>query len=81
MKSNREYVRDAGACPRCSSIDIEGGSIDVEGDSAFQKVGCNNCELEWNDVYQLIGYQVIERAEGERHTTDDPPVGPPYREV
>ena len=43
----------AGHCPKCRDSAIEGGSIDIEGDFAYQKVMCTECDFEWTDVYKL----------------------------
>lgn len=54
------YVQKGGSCcPFCGSDQIEGSSIDVDGGHALQKVGCNDCDAEWNDVYRLSGYEEI----------------------
>ena len=58
--TDEEYIKgDGNKCPFCGSEDITGGSIDVEGHSAVQEVSCNECNKEWHDIYQLIGYQAI----------------------
>jgi len=47
------YLKSPGHCPSCHSADIEGGSIDVEGSSAYQGVMCLSCDFRWDDVYTL----------------------------
>ena len=48
------YVKDGWAhCPYCKSENIEGGSVDIEGNEAFQEVTCNDCESVWQDVFTL----------------------------
>lgn len=55
--SSQEYLQKGGGiCPECRSDQIEGGAIDVDGPTASQSVGCNDCGAEWKDVYHLAGY-------------------------
>lgn len=61
FKSTDEYTKgEANRCPnkKCDSTDIEGGPIDIEGQTAIQEVSCNECEGVWNDVYTLSSYEV-----------------------
>lgn len=58
MKSGAQYVKEAGCCPRCDSDQIEGGSIDVEGPVAWQRISCTACGLDYQDTYTLSGYLV-----------------------
>lgn len=37
-------------CPVCGGYDIEGGSIDIEGECAFQSMSCD-CGATWTDRY------------------------------
>lgn len=41
-----------GACPQCGKSEIQGGSIDIEGEFAYQTVQCLNCNLSWSETYQ-----------------------------
>ena len=41
-----------GCCPRCGDTDPVYGSIQIEGDTAFQEAGCNRCDASWNEVYR-----------------------------
>jgi len=63
-KSNEDYIKESSLCPRCNSCEIVGHSVDIEGGSASQRVGCNECDAVWYDVYQLIGYQVDAEISG-----------------
>jgi|TARA_R100001086_G_scaffold112979_1_gene57622 formate dehydrogenase maturation protein FdhE len=49
-----------GECPVCGSSEIEGHSIDIEGQSAFQEVTCLSCPAGWQDVYRLECYSELE---------------------
>lgn len=56
-----EYVREGGGlCPQCRSNEIEGGSIDVNGSSAYQNVVCKCCSSTWTDHYRLVGFDEFE---------------------
>jgi len=56
-----EYVEaGGGVCPNCGSDQIEGDSVNFEGASMSQKIGCNECGAEWWDIYQLIGYAELQ---------------------
>ncbi len=44
---------DGTRCPFCGSEDIEGGSFNCEGRTAWQNISCPKCNNEWQDVYQL----------------------------
>lgn len=55
--SNAEFLELNGdCCPFCKSDEIEGGSFDVSGNIVSQEFSCNNCDAEWYNHYQLIGY-------------------------
>ena len=59
--SNSEYSRNFGLlCPFCGSNNLEWGEIDIGSGSAGQEVYCRNknCQAEWDDYYQLKGYDV-----------------------
>lgn len=55
--SLREYIANSGnRCPHCGSFSIEAPDCpEVEGAAAHQRVVCNDCGKEWNDLYTLIG--------------------------
>lgn len=58
-KSN--YVtRSYGTClnPKCNSRDIEGGDIQMDGMMAWQEVTCLDCNLRWDDIYELQSVEV-----------------------
>lgn len=71
--SDKQY-REAsgGVCPCCGSENIEGGSIDIQGRSAYQEVSCLECDASWNDVYHLAGYNDLKNADDEliKHKED-----------
>lgn len=48
-------------CPKCGSEQIQGDSIEIDGNSAWQKVGCLDCDAEWIDTYTLSDVQTLNR--------------------
>jgi len=59
----KDYVRQGGTiCPYCGSREIEGGTMDADGDYVWCVVDCNNCHMQWQDSYRLVG--LIEMSEG-----------------
>lgn len=50
----RRYIRNRGrTCPFCSGQNLEGGSVDIQGSSATQRVWCSFCHEEWIATYTL----------------------------
>lgn len=39
-------------CPFCQEHNIEGGSVEIDGHTAWQVVTCTRCQGEWSEVYQ-----------------------------
>jgi transposase-like protein len=59
-----QHVKDHGAhCPFCSSDEIEGDGVEIDGGDAYQDVTCNDCGAEWSDRYQLASFIVYVRPE------------------
>lgn len=57
--TNEQYLASKGIlCPFCREPTIEGNSIEIDGGTATQEVGCNNCDKVWTDVYVLSHYTV-----------------------
>jgi len=53
-EQKRKYLNGGyGKCPFCGSDAIEGGFIEVDGDSCWQPVTCTDCGKRWNDIYRL----------------------------
>lgn len=56
--TEEEYLAcGGGQCPFCRSTDITGDTIEVDGTTAWQPVVCNECDAEWQDNFNLTGYQ------------------------
>lgn len=54
MKTNAEHAAGGGQnCPVCGS-----GNIDNDGGQVRQLNYCMDCPAEWNDVYQLTGFEL-----------------------
>ena len=53
-KEINHYINaDRTKCIKCSSDNIEGGSIDIEGKQATQEIRCLVCDSSWCDIYNL----------------------------
>jgi len=57
VKTDREYVKSSNHCPFCDSEQIEGESLDVNGNEAWQPISCIECGRRWLDIYTLIGFE------------------------
>ncbi len=55
MREDAYLASCGGGCPFCKCKDIEGQSLEVEGDHAAQDVSCSGCDREWRDIYKLVG--------------------------
>ena len=48
------YIGSGGVrCPHCKSENITGSHIEVDSTSAWQDISCDDCEMEWRDIYTL----------------------------
>jgi len=63
--TEKEYIESGGTkCPICQSNNLSAdGQIISDGLSAWGLVECHNCGAKWNDVYELIGIQILEEKE------------------
>ncbi len=52
---------DWGRCPLCRSDEIEGASVEVDGDMTEQSMSCLNCEATWQEQYVAFGMSNIRR--------------------
>lgn len=63
----QKYVEDGGcSCPFCGHDDIVGEDVTSGSGTASQEMSCPECNARWNDVYDLVGIEVIEAPEGGR---------------
>lgn len=56
-KEARKFVAaSATRCPKCSSRDVDFTSVEIEGQSAYQKASCQDCDTMFYVVYRLVGF-------------------------
>jgi len=61
-KQRLDYVMGKWAhCPKCGCEQIQGDSIEIAGNIAWQTVGCLDCDAEWIDTYTLSDVQTLNR--------------------
>lgn len=53
-------------CPCCKLTDIEGGPVNIEGNSAWQSMTCSNCFATWDDVYTFTSMRNLVEGEAEK---------------
>ena len=60
--TEQEYISKGGQlCPRCKSSDIRTyGEANFDDDYVWQRIICEDCSVEWDDVYKLVGYTLSE---------------------
>lgn len=60
--TDEEYVACNGLrCPFCGAENTMGaGQFTVDRGQASQQVFCHECGNAWEDIYKLIGYDVVE---------------------
>jgi hypothetical protein len=59
-KEKQTYLRADGVfCPFCKSLDIEGGSVEINSGTASQEIHCLNCDKKWADLYHLVDVEEI----------------------
>jgi predicted RNA-binding Zn-ribbon protein involved in translation (DUF1610 family) len=61
LEQKSQYLKEPYKCPKCQTIEITGGVLEVEVSScqAWQSCKCDNCGFEWNDVYTLTDIEEI----------------------
>jgi len=61
-KQKKAYLANSSNCPYCHSPDIGGGFVEIDGDTAWQRITCNNpsCSESWDDIYSLSDIQEVE---------------------
>lgn len=58
-EKTKRYLRTGGVrCLICESEDIEGSSVDINGNGASQRCHCNECDASWHDMYKLDDVQL-----------------------
>ena len=69
------HLGQAERCPYCGDKQVEGGSIEINGDTALQHVDCTMCGRDWTDVYRLA--EMIDGAGQRHHRRRTPPLFDP----
>ena len=59
-EQKKAYLKDSSKCPFCQSEQIEGGPVEIDGDTAWQKVSCLDCDKQWADIYRLADVEEVE---------------------
>ncbi len=54
-REQKYLLNGGGKCPSCESGDIEGGSLETDGNEVHQGVTCLDCGATWEDRYKLDG--------------------------
>jgi len=55
----RHYLNgNTNGCPICDSPNIEGGSLEADGNNVWQVITCGDCYAEWTDVFTLSDIEV-----------------------
>ncbi len=61
IKTNEQYIKTSDRCPSCDSYEVTTiDHVEIDSNSASQKVKCDSCKATWQDIYQLIGYEIGE---------------------
>lgn len=55
----KAYLEDSSKCPFCQSYQIEGSSVEISNDRAYQTVSCNDCDKRWTDIYKLSDVEEV----------------------
>ena len=59
-EQKQEYINTSFTkCPFCKSDQTEGSSINIDSNSAWQKITCLHCDKQWNDIYTLTDIEEI----------------------
>jgi len=60
------FIRQTGErCPKCQTRDIHDGRVKASNGILEQLYSCSRCGIEWNSIYRLDGYLVINKTETE----------------
>lgn len=57
LSIQERYMTNPDRCPYCSSGDIVGGVVEVDGRNAWQPITCSSCDKTWTDLYELAGIE------------------------
>ena len=64
MKTAEEkYVESPYHCPVCESPNISAQRAEQADDSVWVPVECDDCGSLWNELYQLVEIEMVDREE------------------
>tara|TARA_B110001454_G_scaffold96476_1_gene91353 strand:- start:1866 stop:2105 length:240 start_codon:yes stop_codon:yes gene_type:complete len=55
----QRYVKHPYFCPFCGHGAIEATKTDAFENMMYQWVRCDECEAEWHDCYELVGFEEV----------------------
>ena len=68
QQARRFVLSAATQCPNCGSQDLSFGSIDIDGQSAYQQASCQDCDAGFFAIYRLVGFGLHTGDQTEIHT-------------
>jgi transcription elongation factor Elf1 len=58
QEQKAKYLKDGGInCPRCGSESISPDPLETEKGGATGPCSCDDCDLTWDDSYELVGIE------------------------
>jgi hypothetical protein len=63
LQDEEEALGDPNLCPLCSSDQIEGGPVEIDGNHAAQECSCNECSATWIDTYTRSSITITDKGE------------------
>jgi len=66
LPSNKEYARTGSHCPQCNGNRVDSEPVDIRRGEAHQVVACLVCGCQWEDLYELYGYRLIDLGDTAR---------------
>jgi formate dehydrogenase maturation protein FdhE len=58
------YIANPHFCPFCGADEIDASKTDAFENMMYQWVRCSECETEWHDVYELVGFEEVVAGKG-----------------
>ena len=56
----RDYIKRPYFCPFCEHPVIEATKLEAFENMVIQWVRCDKCEIEWQDVFELVTVETVE---------------------
>lgn len=57
--SQSQYISNSNVCPHCGQKNLDGDSMQVDSNIAWQSIWCEDCGLTWIDEYKLTGLSEV----------------------